>query len=365
VRHFAPAKAHGDFKPVAVREELLTGFQLHVEIVYPDAGRHSYFLDLDDVLVALGFLIPLCLLEFVLAVVHNLTDGGIPAGRDFYKVKLFFDCDFHRVLGRHNAELFALVADKPYLFIADFLVNLIGHSADVKTPPKNKKRAKANSNPTTDERADTANSNIEPDSRGRSGENGVAVLLSLLGHNTTDFGPCQAKFQTHYNNNIRRPRGNDTLEVILLLSVSILESPGEGFAADITHALRSAGVAVTAGAGADIVVVSPKYRGAANIECGVMLAPDGGAVTASGARSVVTYGMSPRATLTLSSLGETSAMLAVQREIATPRGAVIEEQELKVAAGASADATLAAAGASIMLGLFPRTVKARETRQTP
>ncbi|MDR0905650.1 MAG: hypothetical protein LBN00_05685 [Oscillospiraceae bacterium] len=140
-----------------------------------------------------------------------------------------------------------------------------------------------------------------------------------------------------------------------MLSVSILESPGEGFAADITHALRASGVAVTAGNRADVVVVSPRYRGAANVECGTVLTPDGGAITALGAKNVVTYGMSPRATLTLSSLGETTAMLAVQREIATAHGTVVEEQEIKVTAGKSADATLAAAGASIMLGLIPKT----------
>ena len=162
-----------------------------------------------------------------------------------------------------------------------------------------------------------------------------------------------------------------------MLTLSVLENPNEGFAAEVAAALRGA-VTVALGGAGDVVVVSPEYRGSVAVQGGAVVLPHGhgaavygvGAVP-QGAANVVTYGMSPNATLALSSVGEVSAMLAVQREITTPQGAVVEEQELRVSLNhraavgeaegnalngvESADATLAAAGATIMLGLFPNS----------
>jgi len=138
-----------------------------------------------------------------------------------------------------------------------------------------------------------------------------------------------------------------------MISLSILESPGEGFAADISNALRSSGVrifineAVTAHS--DVLVVSPKFRGSVTAKCSAVLAPDLSSVNVPDGVNLVTYGMSPRATLTLSAVGD-APMLSVQREITTPLGTV-EEQELPVQSTRNVDSTIAAAGASLMLGI--------------
>jgi len=165
--------------------------------------------------------------------------------------------------------------------------------------------------------------------------------------------------------------------VIIMLSVSILERPGEGFAAQVAAALPE--VAVMHGSAGDVVIVSPRYSGTVAPRRGAVLVPQGRAaeqsrITALGATAerVVTYGMAPDATLTLSSIGERTAMLAVQRELRNAHGDAVEPQELRVPIVGRDDrgaplipnashtapntidhveATLAAAGASIMLGL--------------
>ena len=60
-------------------------------------------------------------------------------------------------------------------------------------------------------------------------------------------------------------------------------------------------------------------RRAAGCKCGILLLPGDANVPMSfDAGCVVTYGMSPKNTLTLSSIGEdTSALLALQRELLT------------------------------------------------
>ena len=51
------------------------------------------------------------------------------------------------------------------------------------------------------------------------------------------------------------------------------------------------------------------------------------------ADSVVTYGMSPRNTVTYSSIAEDSCVVAVQRELKTFSGRKVESQELRVPEG--------------------------------
>ena len=51
-------------------------------------GDMRIFFDLHDPLVLLGFLFPLGLLETVLAVVHELADGGDGVGGDLHQVQV-------------------------------------------------------------------------------------------------------------------------------------------------------------------------------------------------------------------------------------------------------------------------------------
>ena len=79
------------------------------------------------------------------------------------------------------------------------------------------------------------------------------------------------------------------------------------------------------------------------------------------ARQAVSYGTSPRDTLTFSSLEGDRLCLAVQRELVTLGGAVVEQQELVLpfSTGASPLPFLAAAGTLLLLGVPPEELPAR------
>jgi hypothetical protein len=63
--------------------------------------------------------------------------------------------------------------------------------------------------------------------------------------------------------------------------------------------------------------------------------------------------MGPKNTLTLSSISEEGCVLALQRELVTASGSVLDRQEFVVAAGGDADDVLAKSGALLLLGLPP------------
>jgi len=92
------------------------------------------------------------------------------------------------------------------------------------------------------------------------------------------------------------------------------------------------------------------------VRCGVLLLP--GDVAAGGADArlfeadcLITYGMSPKNTITLSSISETSCVLAIQREFMTAGGDMLERQEIKIKGGMRPNCLLAVAGALLILGL--------------
>ena len=149
--------------------------------------------------------------------------------------------------------------------------------------------------------------------------------------------------------------------------VAVLEKNGEYFGDAVSRCFRDAdGVVVLATSRCediasrrcDVVVVSPEYARTTvpcpNLRCGVLLTPHGCFFTPQGAKSLVTYGMSPQSTLTLSSLGAQSSLLAIQREVTAVSGRVLEQQELPVPSAGSADTTLVTAGGRLLLGLSPQ-----------
>lgn len=73
------------------------------------------------------------------------------------------------------------------------------------------------------------------------------------------------------------------------------------------------------------------------------------------AASAVSYGPGPRDTLTLSSREGNRLWLALQREVVTVQGQVVERQEFpfRSAADQSTQAALAVAGALLLLGVRP------------
>ena len=135
VRHFSAAEADRDLDPVSVSKELERALELCVQIVLADAGGHADLLDLHDALVLLGFLFALGLLKAVLAVVHDLADGGLCHRRYLDQVKLLLLRNFHGGLRGHYSKLLAVVADNAYFLVEDLFIDLMIHACDCKTPP--------------------------------------------------------------------------------------------------------------------------------------------------------------------------------------------------------------------------------------
>lgn len=107
----------------------------------------------------------------------------------------------------------------------------------------------------------------------------------------------------------------------------------------------------------DLLVVSPNaigWAGAGAISSRIVLLNGGFASLARAlhAESAVSYGSSPKDTLTLSSLEGDRLCAALQRELVTVEGRVVERQELVLPfrPGTAPDFALAVVGALLLLG---------------
>ena len=110
-----------------------------------------------------------------------------------------------------------------------------------------------------------------------------------------------------------------------------------------------------------LVVVSPRAAAAgASLprQCRTVLLPGGTGGLPLRAASAVSYGASPRDSLTLSSREGDTLWAALQRELVTVDGQVVERQEfpLRLEPGAGELPSLAAAGALLLLGVPPEQI---------
>ena len=114
--------------------------------------------------------------------------------------------------------------------------------------------------------------------------------------------------------------------------------------------------ALLAGTPLDLLVVTPGasgWAGAGALQCRTALLPGGRAALtrALPADTLISYGPSGRNTLTLSSLDELRASVAVQREFTALDGRTVERQELVLPYdGRPPELLLAEAGAALLLG---------------
>ena len=117
--------------------------------------------------------------------------------------------------------------------------------------------------------------------------------------------------------------------------------------------------ALLAGLNLDLLVVTPGaagWAGAGALQCRTVLLPGGRAALTRSlpAETLISYGPSGRNTLTLSSLDELRASVAVQREFYALDGRTVERQELILPwDGRSPELLLAEAGAALLLGKLP------------
>lgn len=129
--------------------------------------------------------------------------------------------------------------------------------------------------------------------------------------------------------------------------------------------VRGAHPAQLSGARLDLLAVSPQatgWAGAGAIHCAMALLPGtaGPLARRLGGGCVVSYGTSHRDTLTFSSLEGNHIGLAIQRELVTLEGCVVERQELPLPlpSGWDPQLLLAAAGVLLLAGLSPEALRA-------
>jgi hypothetical protein len=125
---------------------------------------------------------------------------------------------------------------------------------------------------------------------------------------------------------------------------------------DAVRVVKASSLEMLRGRRPDIVVLSEapakEYGGeSAHIRCGILLLPGDGDAEAFDAECIVTYGMSPKNTITLSSISETSCVLAIQRELLTSFGDMLDRQEIKIRGGMRPGCLLPVAGALLILGV--------------
>ena len=144
----------------------------------------------------------------------------------------------------------------------------------------------------------------------------------------------------------------------------VLEA-GEGIETAIVRALSAWGGLkgrCASGNHPALLVVSPRMaaRGLHTPrQCRTALLPGGMGGVPPRAASAVSYGVSPRDSLTISSREENILWAALQRELVTVDGQVVERQEfpLTLRPGEEELSTLAAAGALLLLGVPPERLR--------
>lgn len=152
----------------------------------------------------------------------------------------------------------------------------------------------------------------------------------------------------------------------------VVES-GEGIERAILRRLSARGRGPESRVGSDhpaLLVVSPgaaAKRAPLPGACRTVLLPGqaGGLAEGLRAASAVSYGPSPRDSLTISSREGDKLLVALQRELVTMDGRVVERQEFPVVlpTGAGELPTLAAAGALLLLGVPPEELGAEAPTQ--
>ena len=112
------------------------------------------------------------------------------------------------------------------------------------------------------------------------------------------------------------------------------------------------------GSPADLMVLVPGCDATPPLPCRTLLIPGQMELSALSAAQVVSYGFSPRDTLTFSSLGGGRLVLSLQRECMTLAGTRLERQELPVPDRGGVSLTLAWAGTLLLAGVPPEELSA-------
>ena len=104
---------------------------------------------------------------------------------------------------------------------------------------------------------------------------------------------------------------------------------------------------------ADLLVIAPGGKALPPVPCRTLLIPGHISPTPLSPAQAVSYGPSPRDTITFSSLGSRRLVLSLQREIVTLTGTRLERQEFPVPDRGGVCLTLAWAGTLLLAGVPP------------
>ena len=128
-----PTEADADLDLVAVLQELDGVAEFGLNVVFLDGGGKLHLFERYDALILAQVALPLGLLVAVLVVVHQLTDRGLSVCCDLYQIQTGLFGHFQRLTGGHDAQLFAIDGNQPYLSVADFFID--HRLVDVDAPP--------------------------------------------------------------------------------------------------------------------------------------------------------------------------------------------------------------------------------------
>lgn len=143
-------------------------------------------------------------------------------------------------------------------------------------------------------------------------------------------------------------------DILTIITEELVKLPNPG----VTFVGQSS---IDAGAVPDIIVISQRVwdRPPANLKgsCKILLVP-GTAISLTSlikADCVISYGMSKKDSVTMSSIGEGESVLTLQREMPTLNGKVLERQDIPVRSkrNYSPEDIMAGAAALLLLGLDP------------
>jgi hypothetical protein len=163
-----------------------------------------------------------------------------------------------------------------------------------------------------------------------------------------------------------------------MFSMAVLETGSENISGIIARKLREMpesstvrsltflnGARLTRGHSPDLLVVSvgKGQRSGRTLcqRCGILLMPGAAAQIASRLCSscIVSYGMSKKDSVTISSIDENALVLSLQRELPTLSGRHLERQDIPMrrAPGTDADDMLASGAALLLLGVLPEELR--------
>ena len=124
MRHFAAAETDRNLYLVSGCQELGSLVELGVEVVGVNIERKAGLLDLDHLLVLLGFLLLLLLFKTVLAVIQHLAHRRNSLRCDLDQIQTSIFSSAHGHLNGHNALLLAVCTDQTDLTVTDLTVDL-------------------------------------------------------------------------------------------------------------------------------------------------------------------------------------------------------------------------------------------------